>query len=155
MAASTEEVPPPTGEVAPPTLNRFSSLSDLPPPRYCFNKEGKVLSYYNFNMTENSVFPDLPAEQLPLDDEYSPATLRRLNYQHENYPYLAFVPVKPLMVGMMERFDKLEFEEDARGVKLKEPIINSWFRFAEAIRGASSLLWGCAGKTRGHWSLGR
>ena len=45
------------------------------------------------------------------------------------------------MVGMMERFDKLEFEEDARGFKLKETIINSWFRFAEALRGAAFLLW--------------
>ena len=134
MAASTEEV-------APPTFNIFSSLSDLPPPRYWFNKEGKVLSYYNFNMTENSIFPDLPAEQLSLNDEYSPATLCWLNYQHENYPYLAFVPVKPLIVGMMECFDKLEIVEDAQCFSLKETIINSWFQFGEAIQGAAFLLW--------------
>ena len=133
MAASTEEEMP--------TLNRFSTIDDLPPARYCFNKDGKVLSYYNFSLIENSPFQDLPAGYLPLDNEYSPATLRRLNYQHENYPYLAFIPVDFSRQGMLERFETIEIEEDKHGFFLKERIVNSWFRFGVAIRGAAMLLW--------------
>lgn len=106
-----------------------------------FNVEGKVFVCYNCAHSEDAL-PSVPQE-LPLLGECSPRYLRRVNFQHERYPYLAFIPAYPSFAGIiLNRFADLEsvIVEDENGWHLTDELQVRWFLLGNAVRGMSQLL---------------
>lgn len=116
------------------------STNSLPPYSLRFNVEGKVFTCYNCDST-NAAFPSTP-DPLPLLDDYSPRYLRQINYQHEKYPFLAFIPVRPNTTGqIMGRFADIQLENDENGWRLAESQADSWYRLGKAVGGMAQYLW--------------
>ena len=89
----------------------------LPPYTVLFNREGKIFTSYNYKSDQYAALtPSIP---LPLLDDYSPRYLRRLNFQHKNYPYLPFIPANPdFSSPIMGHFANLSVKDDSSGWSL-------------------------------------